>query len=192
VGHRALVYVEEYGRSSGMRAGDAIVAATATENGLTLVTGNARHFRPIKDLSCRICTIRLVRLCYERARWFRWFREPLILVMRLLARWHRIDPRDYAVRSRECHGCLRFLKEDLKEKSRLFARLNDLANPTFNRLRDSIVTQEEIEEARRFARNATEPQDDQDGPAVSRHSEREGTAHSEAVPARRDGADRPV
>lgn len=54
VGHRALVYVEEYGLSSGMRAGDAIVAATATENSLMLVTGNARHFRPIKDLSLKI------------------------------------------------------------------------------------------------------------------------------------------
>lgn len=54
VGHRALVYVEEYGLSSGLRAGDAMVAATATENGLTLVTGNARHFRPIRDLSLRV------------------------------------------------------------------------------------------------------------------------------------------
>jgi predicted nucleic acid-binding protein len=54
IGHRALVYVEEYGLSSGMRAGDAIIAATATENGLTLATGNARHFRPVKDLSLRI------------------------------------------------------------------------------------------------------------------------------------------
>lgn len=53
-GHRALVYVEEYGLSSGLRAGDAMVAATATENGLTLVTGNARHFRPIRDLSLRV------------------------------------------------------------------------------------------------------------------------------------------
>ena len=54
IGHRALVYVEEYGLSSGMRAGDAIVAATATENGLTLATGNARHFRPVKGLAMRI------------------------------------------------------------------------------------------------------------------------------------------
>lgn len=54
IGHRALVYVEEYGLSSGIRAGDAIVAATATENGLTLITGNARHFRPIRDLSLKI------------------------------------------------------------------------------------------------------------------------------------------
>ena len=54
IGHRALVYVEEYRLSSGMRAGDAIVAATATENGLTLATGNARHFRPVKGLTLRI------------------------------------------------------------------------------------------------------------------------------------------
>jgi len=54
IGHRALVYVEEYGLSSGMRAGDTIVAATATENGLTLATGNARHFRPVKGLTLRI------------------------------------------------------------------------------------------------------------------------------------------
>lgn len=54
IGHRALVYVEEFGLSSGMRAGDAIVAATATENGLTLATGNARHFRPVKGLALRI------------------------------------------------------------------------------------------------------------------------------------------
>ena len=54
IGHRALVYIEEYGLSSGMRAGDAIVAATATENGLSLATGNARHFRPVKDLSLKV------------------------------------------------------------------------------------------------------------------------------------------
>jgi predicted nucleic acid-binding protein len=54
IGHRALVYVEEYGLSSGMRAGDAIIAATATENGLPLVSGNAKHFRPVKDLQLKI------------------------------------------------------------------------------------------------------------------------------------------
>jgi predicted nucleic acid-binding protein len=54
IGHRALVYVEEYASSSGIRGGDAIIAATATEYGLALVTGNARHFRPVKDLSLKI------------------------------------------------------------------------------------------------------------------------------------------
>ena len=51
IGHRAMVYVEEYALSSGMRAGDAIIAATAVENNLPLATGNVRHFKVVKDLS---------------------------------------------------------------------------------------------------------------------------------------------
>lgn len=54
IGHRAAVYVEEYGLSHGLRAGDAIIAATAAENGLILCTSNAKHFCPIKDLKTRI------------------------------------------------------------------------------------------------------------------------------------------
>ena len=54
IGHRAAVYIEEYGLSHGLRAGDAIVAATAAEYGLTLCTGNAKHFNPIKDLNTSI------------------------------------------------------------------------------------------------------------------------------------------
>lgn len=54
IGHRALVYVEEYGLSSGMRAGDAIIAATATEYGLPLYSGNAKHFKCVKELALKI------------------------------------------------------------------------------------------------------------------------------------------
>ncbi|MBA4417303.1 MAG: VapC toxin family PIN domain ribonuclease [Syntrophus sp. (in: bacteria)] len=54
IGHRACVYIEEYALSNGLRAGDAIVAATATENSLTLVTSNAKHFRSIKDLRLKV------------------------------------------------------------------------------------------------------------------------------------------
>jgi predicted nucleic acid-binding protein len=54
IGHRALVYVEEYGLSSGMRAGDSIIAATASENGMPLLTGNARHFKVVKELELKI------------------------------------------------------------------------------------------------------------------------------------------
>jgi len=54
IGHRALVYVEEYSLSSGLRAVDAIIAATATENNMILATGNGKHFKPIKDLTLKI------------------------------------------------------------------------------------------------------------------------------------------
>lgn len=50
IGHRASIYVEEYGLSSGMRSGDAIIAATAVENNLVLVSSNVKHFKAIRDL----------------------------------------------------------------------------------------------------------------------------------------------
>jgi predicted nucleic acid-binding protein len=51
IGHRASIYIEEYTLSSGLRSGDAIIAATAVENNLTLTSSNLKHFRAIKDLS---------------------------------------------------------------------------------------------------------------------------------------------
>ncbi|MDL1871618.1 type II toxin-antitoxin system VapC family toxin [Deltaproteobacteria bacterium PRO3] len=54
IGHRALVYIEEYGLKSGLRAGDAIIAATAVENQLPLATGNKKHFKFIQELNLRI------------------------------------------------------------------------------------------------------------------------------------------
>ena len=53
IGHRAAVYVEEYSLSHGLRAGDAIIAATAVENNLTLSTSNTKHFKPIKELKVK-------------------------------------------------------------------------------------------------------------------------------------------
>jgi hypothetical protein len=47
------VYVEEYSLSHGLRAGDAIIAATAVENNMALSTGNAKHFKPIKELKLK-------------------------------------------------------------------------------------------------------------------------------------------
>ena len=50
IGHRAAIYIEEYSLSSGMRAGDAIIAATAVENNLPILTSNVKHYKPVKDL----------------------------------------------------------------------------------------------------------------------------------------------
>ncbi len=54
IGHRATVYIEEYSLSHGLRAGDALIAATATENNMILCTSNTKHFRPIKDLKLKV------------------------------------------------------------------------------------------------------------------------------------------
>lgn len=54
IGHRASIYIEEYTLASHLRAGDAVVAATAVENNMPLVSSNAKHFRLIKDLRLKV------------------------------------------------------------------------------------------------------------------------------------------
>lgn len=50
IGHRASIYIEEYSIATGIRTGDAIIAATAVENNLMLATSNKKHFKQIHDL----------------------------------------------------------------------------------------------------------------------------------------------
>jgi len=53
IGHRALIYVEEYSLSSNMRAGDAIIAATAVENNMSLASSNIKHFKVVRELELK-------------------------------------------------------------------------------------------------------------------------------------------
>ena len=47
---RAIELMEAFALSHGMRLGDALIAATAIEHGLTVLTGNVRHFSPVESL----------------------------------------------------------------------------------------------------------------------------------------------
>ena len=106
---------------------------------------------------CRICTIRLEELCYQRAWWFRAFRELLASGIRLFALAYRIPADDHPPRSPMCHRCLRFRKNALQARSPLFNRLDGYLNPLFNRARDALLTPDELEKARQLARRAADP-----------------------------------
>jgi hypothetical protein len=108
-----------------------------------------------KNAVCNTCTLKLVSIAYQRRPAFRLLREPLKLGMRLLARLYRVDPSAYDVRTPACYGCVRFTKLALKEKSALFRWLNDRVNPLFDAWLDRIVTEHEMQLAKRYARSAT-------------------------------------
>lgn len=50
---KAVFYVEQYFLSHSLRLADALIGATATMNGLTLLTGNQKHYRILPDLVLR-------------------------------------------------------------------------------------------------------------------------------------------
>jgi predicted nucleic acid-binding protein len=54
VSMRACLYVERYAHSHGIRLADALVAATAAEKGLPLLTANDKHYRMISELTLRV------------------------------------------------------------------------------------------------------------------------------------------
>lgn len=51
---RASLYVERYAHSHGVRLADALIAATASQRGLEILTGNDKHYRMIPELSIRV------------------------------------------------------------------------------------------------------------------------------------------
>ena len=107
--------------------------------------------------ACKICTIRLEELCYQRAWWFRAFREVLATGIRLFAVALAIRTDEGKARSKKCYGCLRFRKNALKQRSPLFNWLDGYLNPLFNRARDSLLTPQELEQARALARSRADP-----------------------------------
>jgi len=104
---------------------------------------------------CNTCTLKLVMIAYRRVPLSRFMREPLKLGMRFLSWVYRVNPAEYAVRTLNCHGCIRFYKTALKEKSATFRWLNDKVNPIFDAMLERIVTEEEIKRAKAYARAAT-------------------------------------
>jgi predicted nucleic acid-binding protein len=54
IGQVAAGYIEKYSLSSSLRAGDAIIAATAAENRMSLCTANEKHFKVIKGLKLSV------------------------------------------------------------------------------------------------------------------------------------------
>lgn len=51
VSARASYLVEEHALANGLQLADALIAATALETGLTLVTGNVKHYRVIAGIA---------------------------------------------------------------------------------------------------------------------------------------------
>jgi predicted nucleic acid-binding protein len=52
IGATAAALVEEHNLATGIQLADALIAATALASGEPLCTGNTKHFRSIKKLSC--------------------------------------------------------------------------------------------------------------------------------------------
>ena len=50
ISHRAMIYIEEYGLSSGIDLPDALIAATVIEKNLRLCSANSKHYKVIPNI----------------------------------------------------------------------------------------------------------------------------------------------
>ncbi|WP_420643809.1 type II toxin-antitoxin system VapC family toxin [Candidatus Leptofilum sp.] len=50
ISSKAMFFVEQYYLSHSIHLADALIGATAVTYGLSLLTGNAKHYAPIKDV----------------------------------------------------------------------------------------------------------------------------------------------
>ena len=110
---------------------------------------------PQKYAECKHCTYKLVAIAYQRTRWFRFFREPLILGIRFFVWWHHVDVHQYVMKTPACNNCIRFYKTALFRKSASFRWLHSRINPIFNSIIPKIVTEEEHRQAKTYAEAAT-------------------------------------
>lgn len=53
IGHRASIFMEAYTLSDALSMADALIAATAAEAGLPLLTGNAKRYNAVADLAVK-------------------------------------------------------------------------------------------------------------------------------------------
>jgi predicted nucleic acid-binding protein len=54
VSDRVIELIDNYSNSHGLLLADALIAATALENDLTVITYNVADFQFIKDLKCQL------------------------------------------------------------------------------------------------------------------------------------------
>ena len=105
----------------------------------------------MRTFTCNTCTVKLVEAAYSRSWWFRLIREPLRAGMLALGNIYGIDPAAYNVAGAHCGGCPRIIKYALKERSGLFRALNTAVNPVFDRLLETLVSREQVKDAKDFA-----------------------------------------
>ncbi|MDR3260391.1 MAG: hypothetical protein LBT78_01000 [Tannerella sp.] len=103
------------------------------------------------SIPCRGCAMLLVAGCYRKHWWFHVVRDPLVWGMKFLAWCNGIDARAQPVRKTYCKGCVRFIKNGLEEQSATFQFLNRFIGPWFGKLRNGMLTEEDMKKARQRA-----------------------------------------